>query len=531
MYIYVQGNEKPLTRGRRSCLKGLEENGSENESDVEKRPAKKVRFSPQNEMIEFEKSEVKVLERRDRGRRKSVMNSSKGCGVVENGSHVGMVDEGVGRVTRSRRGKVMEGSEIESMRGGTMGMKDDALKDNLPSASGVVETSRDAVMDGGAGRRATRSRKVKFIEGTEVEIKGGRRGKKGDDLKGKLTSVAADHVPLVNATNEELVQVGKRSLRNRIVGEEKKENNVVEKGFRQNEDHEVARKPSLRNIEPKDEEETANKDAEKVSKKNGSHKIDKGRKDIAGTKATEEESEGIQPEKVLRRSRRHVVKVDYHNLVSEDVRKNEKVGKGRSRSMVFVEVKEGSGVDHISGMVAKEGSPAENNLRRSKRNAVKPEGLVTMEQINEVANENDKKEIKKPRRDAVGQEHVVEVDGNSVEVPLRQSTRNTERSERVAPTIVRGKVAQKEKGRSKKTRGKVEDCFTEEILTSENLPYPEPELTMPEVAKDNVMDNFNDAAIDLAGCLSDIESADASQSNLVVEDQGNGHCRFLFICL
>ncbi|KAL3513911.1 hypothetical protein ACH5RR_026628 [Cinchona calisaya] len=473
-------NEKPLTRGRRQV--------SENESDVENRPVKKVRFSPHNELIEFEKSELKNVEIRGQGRRKSVMIDSIDA----------VVNEGVERVPRSRRGKVIEVSETES-KGGKIRMKVGSLKDELPSVSGVVENSSKAVIVEGAGGRITRTRKVNLIEDCQVQSKGGEREIKGDALKDKL-AYAAD---------EKQVVAGRRSLRNRVVDVEKREN----------EEHVLATKRSLKNMELKDEEKTENEDVKKGSRKNGSHKKDKGSEDIAGTKENEEQSVGVQAENILRRSRRHVTQVDYNKLVNENVRKNEKVGQGRSRSIVAVEVKEDSGVANASGIVVNEGSPVDNNLRRSKRNATKPEVLVTKEQIDEAANANIRKQAKKQRKEAVIQEQAVEVDGNSVERPLRRCTRNTERSERVAPTTVRGKAAQKVKGRSKKMQEKFERTSTEEILTTEDQPAPKAEFTMPEVAKVTANDNFNDTMINLTGSVTNLESADASESNFLREDQ------------
>ncbi|XP_071923754.1 uncharacterized protein [Coffea arabica] len=513
----LRGNQQPLTRGRRSCLKGLEENVSENESDFENRPAKKVRFSPQNEMIEFEKSAVKCMETRGRGRRKSAMNHSKGGEVVENDSPVILVDEGVGRGRRSRRGKVIEGSYVKR-KGGKMGVEDNVLKDKLPSASGVVGMSSDAPMDEGAGR-VTRSRKVKFMEDCEVESKGGKKGMKADALKGELPSAAADNAPLVDFSNEEHVVVGKRCLRNRVVDVEKKKIALVEKGSQQNEEDLLVRKRSLRNIELKDNEMRAYEDVEKGSRKPERQVKDMRRKDIVRTKATEEEPEAIQAEKVLRRSRRHVAKMECHKLVKEDVRKIEKAVQRRLRSIVAVEVKEVSEVDSVSGMM-KESYPFDENLRRSKRNAAKPEVIYTREQTDKVANAKGKEESKKRRRDAFLQEQAVKVDGNSVERPLRRSTRNTEKIERVAATTVRGKVAQKQKGKSKKTRGKFEDSFTEEILITEDLLAPEAELMIPEIVKDTVIDNFN-VVVDLTGYVSDLNGADTSEPNFIGEDSGS----------
>ncbi|PSS00052.1 Serine-rich adhesin for platelets like [Actinidia chinensis var. chinensis] len=69
----LKEKEKTMTRGR-SCLKNLGEVVNENDSDGVNKQIKKVRFSPENEMFEFEGSRADYVETKRGKRRKSIIN-------------------------------------------------------------------------------------------------------------------------------------------------------------------------------------------------------------------------------------------------------------------------------------------------------------------------------------------------------------------------------------------------------------------------------------------------------------------------
>lgn len=460
-------------------MKGLEENVSENESDVDNRPAKKVRFSPENEMIEFEKSEVRYLGTRGRGSRKSVMFMDKGSGGVVTTGNDGVSKE-ARELRRSRRGKLLEGSDVQS-KGGKRATEVDASGDNsiaddmvngevreirrsrrgkLSELSEVESGTEKAkqlnvledkgIVDNGKVRAVRRSRRGKSSEGSEDAIKGeqrvtnvvaldhngivddvsdgkvrevrrSRRGKLtqcSDALKDNLPS-AADNVPSLNLQNEEHIVGKKRFLsKRRTVYEEKRENEDAKKGSREG--------TSVKNLRSGKEED---------------------HEDVDGSKEAVAESACVHFEAVVRRSERHVAKVDYVQLVNEKAKKNKNV-------------------DH--GMVAvKEGALGGGNLRRSQRNASKPECSTSQQGSDVITIVNNEKGPKKPRRDAVLEGEAATVDeGNTNERSFRQIKRNTKRSRRVVPTAKREKVTQKEKGRSKKTNIEVEDSSTKDIPTT-----------------------------------------------------------------
>ncbi|GFZ09957.1 hypothetical protein Acr_21g0005560 [Actinidia rufa] len=105
-----------MTRGR-SCLKNLGEVVNENDSDGVNRQIKKVRFSPENEMFEFEGSRADYVETKRGKRRKSIINpvAKKGGLVtysVDNIEACGEIMENPVRTTRSRARKSLTGGII-----------------------------------------------------------------------------------------------------------------------------------------------------------------------------------------------------------------------------------------------------------------------------------------------------------------------------------------------------------------------------------------------------------------------------------
>ncbi|XP_059631560.1 uncharacterized protein LOC132274328 [Cornus florida] len=181
----LKEKEKPITRGR-SCLKDIGEIASVNDSD-ENRKLKKVRFSPENEMIEFvdldpEPREARLVARR-RSMGRPVMEKNKDI-VFENvDSNDNIVDNAtrnrgsraqktVGEVIRpvpmlpiekkrARRGvsaDVLEAKDVDS------NVMD--LSDNLASETAAVEET------GVPMRRSLRNREVVVENEKEGEIVG-----------------------------------------------------------------------------------------------------------------------------------------------------------------------------------------------------------------------------------------------------------------------------------------------------------------------------------------------------------------------
>ncbi|CAK9134688.1 unnamed protein product [Ilex paraguariensis] len=102
----VQDNKQRVTRGK-SSLKGLAEIPIENDSDVVNGKIKKFRFSPENEMMDFVKSDANLNETKREGRRKSMLRpvAKKGDHVIDNVDSVDsfkeIVDKPLVRATRS----------------------------------------------------------------------------------------------------------------------------------------------------------------------------------------------------------------------------------------------------------------------------------------------------------------------------------------------------------------------------------------------------------------------------------------------
>ncbi|KAA8537923.1 hypothetical protein F0562_027497 [Nyssa sinensis] len=112
----LKEKEKPITRGR-SCLKNMGEIASENDSDVVVRQSKKVRFSPENEMIECVDLNVSPVEPNRVGGRKSRRRPmpEKRSLVIENVDSIELRNEIVDnpvRITRSRAQSSDEGGVI-----------------------------------------------------------------------------------------------------------------------------------------------------------------------------------------------------------------------------------------------------------------------------------------------------------------------------------------------------------------------------------------------------------------------------------
>ncbi|XP_049386548.1 uncharacterized protein LOC125850746 isoform X2 [Solanum stenotomum] len=141
-------DEKPLTRGR-SCLKMLDVN----ESDVVNRKVKKVKFSPDNEVIEFTRSaQVK------RGGRRKIMLYKNNLDVRSDGVKVGILDSPV-RVTRSQGVNIEDG--VTEKKGTTRQVKYSAIS---------VNKSKDEV--GVTTKRTLKNKEVVIIQEKREENEG-----------------------------------------------------------------------------------------------------------------------------------------------------------------------------------------------------------------------------------------------------------------------------------------------------------------------------------------------------------------------
>nr|GME15369.1 Serine-rich adhesin for platelets like [Ipomoea batatas] len=273
--------EKPMIRGQ-SCLKAVGD--GENDSDGVNRKAKKVRFSPENELIEFTKSIAK------RGcRRKSRMGNS--CLIVENACSVELnqrtAKRSPVRVTRSRGLQLLDGGDAEKKvtKRGLNGngrveklcsdnevrvatrralrnreMQDEGLREsegvveglrkserqqNSGSAKGIEDVSESKQIGEephGAFRRSKRNVAKKDNEdvGKNENNNGGRLGRKqalleveASELEMDGVRFAENGVALVTGDNKEVGVVTRRSLRNReITVEGKKEREEDNAGLR-----------------------------------------------------------------------------------------------------------------------------------------------------------------------------------------------------------------------------------------------------------------------------------------------------------
>ncbi|XP_055833219.1 uncharacterized protein LOC129902170 isoform X2 [Solanum dulcamara] len=165
-------DEKPLTRGR-SCLKILDENVNDREFDVVNRKVKKVKFSPDNEIIEFTRSA-----RGERVGRRKTMLYKNNLNVRSDGLKVGILDSPV-RVTRSQRVNMEDG--VTEKKGKTRHVKDSVISVSESKDEVGVTTRRslknkegnEGVNDGLRMTRRVRSRKnaKDGVEDSQEELK------------------------------------------------------------------------------------------------------------------------------------------------------------------------------------------------------------------------------------------------------------------------------------------------------------------------------------------------------------------------
>ncbi|XP_060198621.1 uncharacterized protein LOC132627346 isoform X2 [Lycium barbarum] len=164
-------DEKPLTRGR-SCLKVLDD---DRESDVVNRMVKKVKFSPDNEVIEFTRS----AQVKRRGRRKSMLYKND-LNVGSDGlNNVGILDSPVG-VTIEKKGAKRHVKDSVSSTNEGKGEVGVTTRRSLRTKEVVIQEN-EGVNDGLRTSRRVRSRKNGKESAEDMEELDKSTGEKGID--------------------------------------------------------------------------------------------------------------------------------------------------------------------------------------------------------------------------------------------------------------------------------------------------------------------------------------------------------------
>ncbi|KAL6962517.1 hypothetical protein U1Q18_037475 [Sarracenia purpurea var. burkii] len=309
----LKEKEKPKIRNR-SCLKNMGGMVSENDLNGVTRQSKKVRFSPENEMIEFVGSVAEPVEKKKGARRRSITRSVTKNGGLEIDIEASKeIVENPVRTTRSRAQKsglipvFLPAFEKKRTRNGVRSDNVSVvdLSDNLPSENGAVEETRAIT------RRSSRHREVvvigeksrevgkDFIVSTENQIP---RSSKKKNLKNN------DDISKGNGLEEdgEIVQPKKamRQLKGNV-RKELAENEIGRRGRRttRSQTHmEDYREFQSREVEEDFAALTKNQTL-KIPKKKNLKKNDEI------SKGTGEEDDGIiEPEKAMGRSKRNVIK-------------------------------------------------------------------------------------------------------------------------------------------------------------------------------------------------------------------------------
>ncbi|KAL8059397.1 hypothetical protein ABFX02_03G085000 [Erythranthe guttata] len=329
-------NENPSIQGK---IEGEGEICSETEStsvDVN-RKVKKVRFSPDHELIEFTKS--RSPKRRSRRCSKS---------IGEGGLHVGNVDSGklnngivgvAGRTTRSRGSKLMEDKVNEKTK-----------KIDTVSATDNLDNGQLRESDVCSTGRVTRLRGKAVVEGVENASKRGTKRAKDEDVRDKKSSDSADEKNLI----EEIVGIPGRLTRSRrqklMEASTKTENEVIEvvKNIddvalvsAEIDENRVVTRNSLR--------KRGAVGAGQSLKRNG-----KGLEKVPKSDEIERLHVVVEPQILLRRSKRNV-------NGNVDSKQNEKVG---SKGLKDIS---GSKVDVDRTVVVQVEEPTELELRKSNK--------------------------------------------------------------------------------------------------------------------------------------------------------------------
>ncbi|KAL6524946.1 hypothetical protein OROMI_030539 [Orobanche minor] len=173
--LFFKEKENSLIQG---MVNGKDENASETESTdvvIMNRKVKKVRFSPEHELIEFTRS--REITRRTRRNSVIVRDSSSSVENVEMDSE-NMNKQG--RVTRSRGLDLIYGGVNEKKRGRKGVERSHELKNNVPA---VENLDNDELMEGNVDgvRKVLHSRGKKVVEG--FKNAGRKRGNVKEDEK------------------------------------------------------------------------------------------------------------------------------------------------------------------------------------------------------------------------------------------------------------------------------------------------------------------------------------------------------------
>ncbi|KAK4429508.1 hypothetical protein Salat_1251400 [Sesamum alatum] len=363
---FFKENGRSLTQG---LIKEQDENASETDGAdvVTNRRVKKVRFSPDHELIEFTRSR-----QMKRSRRISV-SSRNASSSVENVDSSGVNNEGVGRpgrVTRSRGSKLMEGEVIEKKKG--------RKSVNQKNNRGAIENfnngdSREGDVYSLSGEMQDRGELL--VEGVQNPRKGGRKKASNDDRREKKVVDNANDEKLI----EEIVNIPGRVTRSR--GQK-----LMEASTRkENRGRKVAKNTMVR----------AETDENRVSTESSSRRRGKvveeklamglGLRVKNNGKGCEEvmdnmESAGlhvmVEPQILLRRSQRNANKVGDSVILNDGTMKQENGGVKGLRKTPKLLAAEGSGVDEESAgsKVDRDGrpvlqieEPVKLDLRRSSR--------------------------------------------------------------------------------------------------------------------------------------------------------------------
>lgn len=196
----------------------------------------------------------------------------------------------------------------------------------------------------------------------------------------------------------------------------------------------VMTRKSLRRKVVVDEGKSKNEDMKKGLKKKGRERNlrqgkgkDKERDNIA---ERDVEFMEVVVEKVVRRSKRNVTKLEDYELISHGT---------------------------VAAAEEKEKSPVMLGLRRSRRNVSScNEPLISLDDLVEDVNYERKR--KRQRGNLVKEQETVLVDSISIELPPAPLSPNVKSSERAVPESVVGKFAQKANSESKKQMVEVAEC-------------------------------------------------------------------------
>ncbi|KAG8378091.1 hypothetical protein BUALT_Bualt08G0102000 [Buddleja alternifolia] len=331
---FIKENEKSVTRGRK---KAQDETASETESTnvVVNREVKKVRFSPEHELIEFTRS----VQIKRRSRRKSI-SSGNSTLSVENVDSGEMSNEIVGSpcgVTRSRRLKLMEVSVNEKKRGGK-GVKRSIQNDNVAATESFNngELRKTGVDSPGRVMQLRRKTIVKAV--VNASKRGIKRAKHDDKRDEKalgnvdgdklIEEVVDSPVRLRRSRNQRLTEASTKETRE---GKVEKNNDIVALASSVNDDDGVVAWRSTRN------RRVAN---EGKSVKNNENGFD--------DKNIEEAHVMVEPQVLLRRSKRNVNGVADSEMLNDDTGKHENRATKSFRKIPKPLTVEGSRVDEES---------------------------------------------------------------------------------------------------------------------------------------------------------------------------------------